>query len=633
MYQDGFYLMDLISPSYDMISDALTALEPRERIHVLFRGVESDRQVFVRLPRFRLDFFVNEDHHLEARQLRGMVLDTDQDIGTFYGLRNRLVLKYSSPHSNIRTVIVPHGVVKFTPTDGHLAITVDGIINTDHNNQPRVQYYQYHIDHTLCRLVGGNDHSNMYYKAYLHAVTSYCLSDPLTNKTGTEEALDILRSARALSFQKLTPAALSTLELISKLSARRVFYPEHLKVMEQVEWSCLPPLSQHEWFEELVQSIIAHYRKMCVFQPEHTPQLAAWKGQISEQQLIDKALNRNAFFRTEDYGDRLSGHSEDRPYSRARDLPPFIHEVAIYDVARLVQVWPSALDTHDDLLGVLQTWNVIAGPVHDFSLHYDRKWLQIPGGNIASDWLSLFDWCRRCIREQNSYQLLFVLCATVHAGVDSRLIQTLLAFATVPNFRTLQPPSYTSYDLSYGFEPKKDEISNILRRESFLPFERSSEYQLWDRTSDASWARAVDIWRANLQLEIEKHTEYIVSLWSSESLVIPRSSFAGYRLIDHANTSANEQIDVCFRNWFRNLKLREHVLHVQSVLKHLRRADSTPFAYFDFKPNRIAHVSNRSIVSIEDLLCTNSYDKWDAQSYHSIRLLQVCNDASDEEHH
>lgn len=104
---------------------------------------------------------------------------------------------------------------------------------------------------------------------------------------------------------------------------------------------------------------------------------------MSEQQLIDKALNRNAFFRTEDYGGRLSGHSEGRPYM-SRDLPPFSRGMDVYNVARLVKACSSALDTHDNLLKVLQAWKDIAGPNPGFSLHYDRKWPQMSGGNLAS---------------------------------------------------------------------------------------------------------------------------------------------------------------------------------------------------------------------------------------------------------
>jgi hypothetical protein len=49
----------------------------------------------------------------------------------------------------------------------------------------------------------GSLHSKLFL-AYLHALTSFCLPDPLLQRTGTELALSILRSAAVRSFDRLT---------------------------------------------------------------------------------------------------------------------------------------------------------------------------------------------------------------------------------------------------------------------------------------------------------------------------------------------------------------------------------------------------------------------------------------------
>ncbi len=44
-------------------------------------------------------------------------------------------------------------------------------------------------------LRGVNKQLSWFYLAYLHAITTYCYSDPFTHKTGTEFAVKILTSS------------------------------------------------------------------------------------------------------------------------------------------------------------------------------------------------------------------------------------------------------------------------------------------------------------------------------------------------------------------------------------------------------------------------------------------------------
>lgn len=60
---------------------------------------------------------------------------------------------------------------------------------------------------------------------YLHALTSFCLPDPFTHRTGTEQALSILRSAGVRSFNRLEQDNVDTLHRIARLTAGRRCYP------------------------------------------------------------------------------------------------------------------------------------------------------------------------------------------------------------------------------------------------------------------------------------------------------------------------------------------------------------------------------------------------------------------------
>lgn len=104
---------------------------------------------------------------------------------------------------------------------------------------------------------------------HLHALTSHCLPDELTGRTGTEQALTILRSASLRSFEYLREADVMKLKAIAKLTPGRQFYPKNLQAMETVEWDKqLSFLSQDNAFCLLVKEIFQQAKSTEMFYPE-----------------------------------------------------------------------------------------------------------------------------------------------------------------------------------------------------------------------------------------------------------------------------------------------------------------------------------------------------------------------------
>jgi hypothetical protein len=95
------------------------------------------------------------------------------------------------------------------------------------------RFYAYTLDHTLGRIVYGSMQSQLYL-TYLHAITSTCLPDSLTNYTWTEASLEILRSAAIWSFDALTQEKVGLVACIAGLSVYRSFYPEHIREMQRI---------------------------------------------------------------------------------------------------------------------------------------------------------------------------------------------------------------------------------------------------------------------------------------------------------------------------------------------------------------------------------------------------------------
>ncbi|KAJ4362799.1 hypothetical protein N0V95_001291 [Ascochyta clinopodiicola] len=137
-------------------------------------------------------------------------------------------------------------------------------VGIQRNAEASVHAYQ--LDTILGRIVDIGSMQSKLMLCYLHALTSHCLPDPLTRKTGTEAALTILRSSAVRSFNGLTLQNIKLLNKIAALSPNRSFYPVNERVMQKIDWDAdLSPLSQHGDFHTLVKEIFTYEKKMLLF--------------------------------------------------------------------------------------------------------------------------------------------------------------------------------------------------------------------------------------------------------------------------------------------------------------------------------------------------------------------------------
>ena len=249
-------LIDLHTPTAKAVSAILSPLEHDTHLHITF-NFETE-VLDVHLPRLKLDFFLsNGATQLESKQFWGMTVDTNQLFSTLTGLVNRLILR--GKDNFLRNVIISQGDVLFKPEGHHIRVH----INTSSQN---ISYHLYHIDSQIGRLVDNGSLKSKLFKCYLHAVTAHCLTDELTGRTGTEEALSILASASVRSFLSLGQMEIDLLVLLARISPRRQFYLRHLQAMQEVEWETLAPLSQYVFFCISVQSIFEQARTLSLFQ-------------------------------------------------------------------------------------------------------------------------------------------------------------------------------------------------------------------------------------------------------------------------------------------------------------------------------------------------------------------------------
>lgn len=144
--------IDPISTTAQKLYLALQSLERETNIEIFIPVQNDNFSVEVYLPRLKLGFYVNRDNptHIYSHQFNDMIIDLNQDISTFVGLKNKLVLRPALNMDMHRAkVLVPFGDVKFTLFEkNHVEISIE----TPDNSV--IEYHAYDIDIHLQRRWG-----------------------------------------------------------------------------------------------------------------------------------------------------------------------------------------------------------------------------------------------------------------------------------------------------------------------------------------------------------------------------------------------------------------------------------------------------------------------------------------------
>ena len=560
MRRNEILLVDIRSPTMDAISAPLLPIECVKHFTVT---LASARDLSIELPRFNLTFFVNKDNKLECKNYRAMVIDEDQHIGTMFGLKNMLVLRPSGSHSDPRRMaIIPFGTVRFERYNEHISVEIDC------GAQARVRYQTYKIDTELECLAESTTLEGSLFKVYLHALTAHCLPDPLTGRTGTEEALHELNSSRIRSFQHLKDSEVDLLWKIGSLTPHRVFYPTHLRRMQQVVWKCLRPTAQHPRFHTLVNAVLKHAKSLQVF---HQDMVNVQEVSRGDNHLLERATRRNAVFYPAEFTDAdLTANADIEYKSRDSDLAPL--ESFIAGVSHKLRHPVPRLKICPSLMNVLEGWSNVEGPQLEDRTSSD--WLH---PQLAKWWLTLYNFCR--VNNHNLYRTIFTLSAVAYTSDNSALVDTLVAFATFHCFRTIHPPSCSSYVLSHGYLPDRATLRRIIAR-CARPFDQSEAARLprlQHETNRSFDSRRASQFRASLDSQIDAALDALVRQWPTVNPSLPTASLL--KLSD-----VRDEIQHVFCRWNDNQQLRDHVENVQAALNDKLSSSPINLSKYCFSP-------------------------------------------------
>lgn len=519
------YLIDPHSLTATTLSKMVKPIESKKNVDIIFHG--ADRVVVLDLPRFTLSFTLDEGgSSVRSKHYSGMCIDESQSLETLVGLQNKLILRQegvSKPSTPQRIVLVPRGRLSTEKISSHVSVVVH-VSDTIH-----VRHDAFTVDSKLGCITGSGPLHSKLYLCLLHALTSHCLPDPLTQRTGTEEALRILSSASVQSFRRLDKESHDLLHEIARLSPKRQFYPSHLQNMEQIEWSeSLPVLSQHDGFLPAVESILAH-AKDC----ELLHQASGGDGCPAAIEpidrsfclLVERARIRNAIFRVSGFGaeDHTSGH--DSGYlgrHRIQDPSGYENRTRTKSVASCIASGRQQLVKRPSgqlIDAILKTTGrEFQGYPPFVDITFTLKHLQPPSISLKGLWCGLH---RALAREANRYKILFFLSALLYAeDADWDLVQALMAISNGgAKFRdTITPPTEQRYNLEYTTSSLSG-IVRVIIDENLYRFEQCLEsYSDLPEVRGKPWKeenfRRRQIWEARCEDRVTRFVSKLESQWS-----------------------------------------------------------------------------------------------------------------------
>lgn len=559
----SLYLLDFHSHPFQEISRQISRLETPQHLHATHSASSG---IQVDLPRMRLSFFLNGDFQLESNNLRGLVVDRNQSSGTMLGLRNQLLLCAKDPAASklpqSRIVLIPHGEISFKSVGDHVAVTIDS------GSDLQVDFHQFTVDRDLQYLASTTGLTSRLFKIYLHAITSHCLPDPLTGRTGTEEALHELSGAATFSFEQLDEAQARLLSLIDSLTPAREYYPPHIRAMQTTHWANLPTLSQHYAFHASSRAILDRAETLRLFHPLSFD-LASYMRDL-EPALLERSARRTWFYYPHDTASGLRSKfnvmkSSDRKYV-GRDLMPS-DWVSKGNAAR----WASGLAYHRwqiptfvpcALVSALESRGEMAGLSKDLDMTYSPRWLRM---DIAALWIPTLNLCRQAHLVGNRYSLAICLASGVYGGgLPHSMLRAFVSVASNSLLASLAPPPYSSYRIPDGYYPTATRIQLAVSKYA-RSLENSPAKDLPSMSGESESkliVRRRNYYRSKVSELTTNFTEDLANLWPSLKLQPATDSYSAWFDV----SKCIETVEKHFSSCAKNLELLAYLKNIEDHL-------------------------------------------------------------------
>ncbi|KAE8334599.1 hypothetical protein BDV24DRAFT_170024 [Aspergillus arachidicola] len=561
---DGICLVNVNSPTAKELSDILQPIERPLKLHCKYHLASSALEIDI--PRLRLGFDLQSGNSsIHSRQYRGLSIDTDQSLGTLVGLQNKLILV--SKDYQERVVLIPEGTVSWEKERHHMRVEIGW--------EATANLHAYSVKRDLGCLADNGSLESKLLLCYLHALTSSCVPDQLTQKTGTEQALSILRSAAVRSFHRLRPDNIAILTKIAHLTPVRKCYPANERVMQTITWQRdLGFLMQHSGFYEEVTAIFHHDRRMEMFYPDiqtTRPTLPAIDKDLQKRDQI-----RSSAFRVYGFGAEDHTNKYDRPYTGLDTNRESVEASRAFRLAKIVyDKIPCAQKFV--VKGLTKTlWNFISSfdltcgpntPLDLNSLKYDAGLLVEPNILVSSYWCGIHR--HICLEHSplDRFQLMIWLSTLGFArNCNMAVLETLAALHAVREMASVALPQHDSYTLEQGYQFDQGIIvSRIQSAQLTLTPESNISRQPYETTKQFK-SRCSTLQKKNSKKVRDWFVSELRSQWPARSATLP-STQENPRFSDYFDTwQAMESVNQMFYVWFSNCAFRGYLETIAQVL-------------------------------------------------------------------
>ncbi|KAH8589073.1 hypothetical protein B0O99DRAFT_523793 [Bisporella sp. PMI_857] len=572
----------LVDPNSDLckrVAEIFRHFEDPQRLTVFQPAIG---RLSVEMRHLELSFFVNKSNLLECRELNAEI-DPNQDAGTLYGFLSKIVLReVANPER--RSIITPLGQLTYKRHGMHVAVRASST----------TEYGRFGIDDVLGRLSCPPEPRLLYSKAQFHAFTSFILPDPLTGRTGTEEALHTLRSGYCQPWTPMSDGLASILRVIGRLSPRREYYPKDKRRLQTVTWDQHLTISvQHDSYEGLAQEILAKSDRLRAFTADEDEAIGF------DIELLSHLRRRGEIRRllyergTSDPSGLITGKDMVyNPRDRHTSLPQATN---VYRIVGLVHKQPFRAHMTRKLAAILQDWKLIGGFHHTSSSSESISTClsDLMENNIGEQWGSLVDLCRHT-DPQDPYRLIFRLgLLSFGTKPDMDAIRSLAAFGCLDELKVLQPPTSPCFaEFKLYASPTLESLLNFI----------AADYPLIEpdtRKSKREQDRFQEKHRILYEAEGRRLASFLLEQWPSSEL-----SAEEFESTVLNGELAMERILPEWQRLHRNTRLSEYVIQAQEILDRYKGTNdmSVPRAW-NKEPAAFCMLDRgSSIPSLSDLL-------------------------------
>ncbi|PYI00251.1 hypothetical protein BO78DRAFT_439495 [Aspergillus sclerotiicarbonarius CBS 121057] len=513
------------------------------RIMEVFRNFEdakhvtvfqpSTRGLTVELRRMNLHFTANTEGRLVSKELR-CEISPGQDSGTWFGLESMLVLR-EVHNPSLRSIIVPLGQPKVRRNGPHVAVQIVGSDGV---------YGRFFIDDVVGRVQCAPEPVLMFTKALLHAYTSFILPDPLTKRTGTEEALALLSSSAFQPWAALRGPQLEPPLAIAHLSPRRVYYPDHLKCQQMVSWNCnLTTTIQDDKFRQAVDTILTRLKRLGSFYNEgfQPPTFELEGDHLRARALIRRRCYAREFTESKRHCDPPD---DEYIWSRTRETK---RAQCVFEVVQILDKQPMLIHTTPSIASLLEV-PVIQGYHKPFNQTLLTELLDT---NIARQWGPLIhSFCRPRALDMTIDRLIFTCGVMAFGSADMGILRTIVALALNQKFSSLPAPEHAQYkDYRRDESPSSQTMVHLIRHSQL----KSSFAEKRDNEDVAMAERVTHL------------ANRLVAQWPRVEL-----NTKGFRDLPDPG-KAKSVVKAEWSRLLRNMELSRHLSAIQEILDEIQK--------------------------------------------------------------